>query len=209
MNGWQEGSSLAILFVLIIKDDFHKGNDNIVNRKRYRRCTMAKKMISFITMQIVIVIVLSLCAILFLNISTMAATKKIENGNQVKAGFGNAIVKSGSMEPAISKNDLIIIKASESYDIGDIATYVSENGSLITHRIIEVSGSGLILQGDANNTVDKEIHQQRLLGKVIHVIPDLGGIISVFSSPIGIAFIVVIPTGIILIANLLRRADGE
>ena len=109
------------------------------------------------------------------------------------------------MEPAIYKNNFILIKGSNSYKKGDIVTYISESGSLITHRIIALTDTGYITQGDANNTADREIKDQRFLGKVIFIHPTIGIILRVFSSPIGIAFILAFPIGIYAILTLGRR----
>ena len=166
---------------------------------------MTKRIFSHISKALVVVIALFLCTILFFNISTLILAKKIVNGESVQSGYSLAIVSSGSMEPTLNKNDLIIIKGSSDYMIQDIATYVTEKGTLITHRIIEISESGYTLQGDSNNTKDKEIQKQRFLGKVALVIPNVGGILSTLSSPIGIVFIIVFPTGIILISHFVRK----
>ena len=170
---------------------------------------MTKKMISFIFKEIIIFVVLVLCTILFLNISTLLSIKKIENGDVVKTGFASAIVNSGSMEPALSKHDLIVVKAKSEYVEGDIVTFVANNGSFITHRVINVSESGLITQGDANNTPDSGINQQRILGEVILVVSSIGLIANLLSMPIGIVCIIAFPVCILIITHLIRKIREE
>ena len=170
---------------------------------------MAKKMISFITKELMIVIVLLLCAILFLNISTLITMNKIEKGYSVLEGYASAIVRSGSMEPALSKHDLIIIKAKSDYREGDIVTFVSNNGSLVTHRIISLSENEIITQGDANNVADSEIDPQMILGEVILILPGIGLFATFLSTPIGIIYIIAIPIFIIIITHLIRKISEE
>ena len=166
---------------------------------------MAKKMISFILKEIIVIFALILCTILFFNISTLISMKKIENGTSVETGYASAIVISGSMTPALSKYDLIIVKAKSEYHVGNIITYVSHKGTLITHRIINVTENGIIAQGDANNTPDQNVMQDRILGEVIWVIPFVGLIIKLLSMPIGIISIILIPTCILLIIHLIKK----
>ena len=168
---------------------------------------MTRKIFSHISKALVIVIALFLCTVLFFNLSTLILVKKILNGESVQSGYSLAIVSSGSMEPTLNKNDLIIIKGSNDYMAQDVAAYVSEKGSLITHRIVEISDSDYTLQGDSNNTKDKKIQQQRFLGKVDLIIPNVGGILNVLSSPIGLVFIIAFPTGIILISYFVRKMN--
>ena len=170
---------------------------------------MTKKIFSHISKALIVAVALFLCAILFLNIFTLVSAERIKKGETITSGYSLAIVSSGSMAPTINKNDLIIIKGSAEYALDDIATYVSYKGSLITHRIVEISDSGFILQGDANNTPDSEIQQQRFLGKIAFAIPNIGGILNVLSSPIGIAFIIVFPAGIILLTHFIRKMNSE
>ena len=142
---------------------------------------------------------------LLLNISTLLCIHAIKNGKSIKVGYSSAIISSGSMMPSISKNDLLIIKASESYQIGDIVTYVSHGGSLVTHRIINTFAQSYLTQGDANNIPDDEIAQQRVLGKVFIIIPRVGGLLYGILSPIGI----ILSSSILVLVWMLRRVSKE
>lgn len=85
--------------------------------------------------------------------------------------FGITILKvmSNSMSPVIEKGNKIIIKKQNEYEIGDIITYINNDGNLITHRIIEKYEDGFITKGDNNNTEDKEkVKKNQILGKIIH-----------------------------------------
>ena len=163
---------------------------------------MAKKFFSLFPRILIVLSILLLCAALFLNISTLFSLRKIINGRSVQSGYACAVVGSGSMEPAISVNDLVIIKGAGSYREHDVVTYVSDGGTLITHRIKQVSDSGYITQGDANNTPDSEISRQRFMGKVVFAVPGVGLIFKILLSPAGLLFSIGFPVGLILLFRL-------
>lgn len=94
-------------------------------------------------------------------------------------GITTHVVISESMEPTIKKNDIIIVKRSDRYNIGDIITYIREDGLSITHRIISSNPDGYILKGDANSEQDSGIiTYDQIVGKVIILIPYNGDWIS-------------------------------
>lgn len=165
---------------------------------------MKKKYISIVKNVFITVITSILLLLFILNTSTLWTIRQIDRGSYVKSGFFCAIIGSGSMEPVISVNDLLFIKGSGTYQKEDIITYVSPQGSLITHRIKEISDTGYITQGDSNNVPDKEITQQRILGKVVMKLPGIGGIIYGVLTPAGGVLLI----GIFLIIYLIQRIMG-
>ena len=87
--------------------------------------------------------------------------------------FGITILKvsSNSMFPTIKKDDYIVIKKQENYEIGDIITFKSKENCLITHRIIEKYENVFITKGDNNNISDDEqVKMGVILGKVIFIL---------------------------------------
>ena len=86
-----------------------------------------------------------------------------------KSFFGYRIfeVGSGSMEPVLSVNELIIIKEEKEYKEKDIVTYRSGE-NYITHRIISVSGDRIVTQGDSNNVADEPIKKDDIIGKYVY-----------------------------------------
>ncbi|MTD41524.1 signal peptidase I [Erwinia sp. CPCC 100877] len=107
-----------------------------------------------------------------------------QNDYPTVLGYGNAIVISGSMEPAISVNDLVITKKQATYEKRDIILFHS-NHSLVTHRIIEVQKNRYLTQGDANNSTDGWVATKGVEGKVVGVIPKVGYIQEFFSTKMG------------------------
>ena len=161
------------------------------NLFKYRKVTSMKKKIFPIVIKIsMIVFILLLILALTLNISTLWSVREISLGETVSSGYFCAIVKSGSMEPNISINDLLVIKSFSSYNADDIITYISPQGAMITHRIKEVLNGNYITQGDANNIPDEVFSSHRVMGKVVFVIPGVGGAINGILSPIGILLLV-------------------
>jgi signal peptidase len=82
-------------------------------------------------------------------------------------GVGSLIVVTGSMEPTINPDEMIIIKEQKSYKENDIITYRDKFGQLITHRIVEIDGENIVTKGDSNNEPDEIISIDKIEGKVI------------------------------------------
>jgi len=168
-----------------------------------------KKLFSFFSRLTVVLLAIFLCISLFLNLYTRVSLGKIEDGYFIQSGYACAIVTSGSMENAVFKDDLILIKGASSYKKGEIATYVSEKGTLITHRVIEVTENGYVMKGDANNSPDGEISRQRFMGRVYFVVPAVGLVINELSSPVGLIFLAVFSIGLFLILKITKKPKKE
>ncbi len=98
-----------------------------------------------------------------------------------KLGVHPAIVGSGSMRPTIDVGDIVIVKKVNISDIhvGDIIQYYSNEGYTVTHRVIKMyelpNGTVMIVtKGDANDIPDKPFKADRVIGKVVFVIPKVG-----------------------------------
>ena len=170
-----------------------------------------KRIISTVIRLFSIALIVVLLFALFLNLSTMWSIERIKDGKHVTNGYYSAIIGSGSMQPTLSINDMLIVKGDTSYQAGDIITYVSAHGNLITHRVVDVSDHEYIIQGDANNIPDVEISNQRFLGKVVLVLPGVGGIIYGILSPVGIALLGSICVLLLMIQKIKedQREDDE
>jgi len=118
-------------------------------------------------------------------------------------GYGNAVVISGSMEPAIYPGDIVIIRKQNDYDVGDIITFKLR--SHITHRIIERTTGGFITQGDANNTRDAEINEDQVVGKVVRVIPKAGHVIFFLQDTRNLIIIALISLTVITFVEIYRK----
>lgn len=92
-------------------------------------------------------------------------------------------VASGSMEPTLKINDVILVKL-ENVDLkkGDIIAFYSEN-TVITHRILFIDGTIITVKGDNNDVVDKPIVKEQVIGKVIKIFPEFGIWKKVLTEP--------------------------
>ena len=129
-----------------------------------------------------------LCIILFIILALVIFAKLsiTFNKDNVHANyFGYRVfeVASGSMEPTLQINDVLLVKVSNN-DLkkDDIIAYKQED-SVITHRIIAIDNDNLIVKGDANNTVDSPIKKDQVIGKVVKIFPKLGVWKKILTEP--------------------------
>jgi signal peptidase len=85
------------------------------------------------------------------------------------------VVSGPSMEPVYETGDFVAAREQESYGIGDIVVFSTENGNVI-HRIIGGDGdTGYVMQGDNNPEVDQWTPTgDEVLGKAALHVPDAG-----------------------------------
>lgn len=122
-------------------------------------------------MKIKNIVFITLFIILILFISIVVYQKIILNENIIKInGYSILRVASGSMQPTLNINDIIIIKESDNYNTNDIIT-INKGTYLLTHRLIDKFEDKIITKGDYNNIQDKEEENSNIEGKVILVIP--------------------------------------
>lgn len=102
-------------------------------------------------------------------------------------GYKSYIIKTNSMEPAISANDVIITKKVKKDKIktGDVITFIKD-GEVITHRITQIDKNGeYTTKGDNNNIEDTfKIDYENIEGKHILTIPYLGKIVQALDNKI-------------------------
>lgn len=106
-------------------------------------------------------------------------------------GYGYAVVVSGSMEPTLSRGDLVIVRQESAYEKGNIITFIQAGDQrTTTHRIVEVEDGRFVTQGDANNLVDESIVAEQIFGKVVLTLPLIGYLIQSASTPLGLLVII-------------------
>ena len=128
----------------------------------------------------------ALAAIVGFNIWQIAARSLFGQELPGLLGYSALAVMSGSMEPAISAGDLLIIHRKAVYQEGDVISF-SDNGNYITHRLIGQTDGGFITQGDSNNVPDPEpVYAEQIVGRAVLVIPGLGGALMFLRTPAGI-----------------------
>lgn len=104
-------------------------------------------------------------------------------------GYSSAVILSGSMEPTLSIDDLVIIKTKKKYEPGDIVVFESDN-KLIVHRIVKINDEYAVTRGDANNVDDDKIEVSKIKGYVVSHFSGVGKLIRFIKSPYGTRIIV-------------------
>jgi len=135
---------------------------------------------------------------------------------QVVGAEHSYVVLSGSMEPAMSPGDVVIVDDTPAAEIekGDVITF-AEGGDErpTTHRVIEVveqSGeTAFRTQGDANENADRSlVTPPDLEGKVMSVggylfaIPLIGHVILFASTTQGIIALLMLPLGLLILSEI-------
>ncbi len=154
---------------------------------------------------------------------------------QVVGAEQSYVVLSGSMEPAISSGDAIIVNEvpASTIAVGDVITYGGgERSPPTTHRVIDVQEQGdqLVFEtkGDANEDADRATTPaSRVRGKVmdlpvgiptndhsLFVIPLIGYVIQFSQTQLGFTILVAIPIGLLLLSEFWRfvslsREEGQ
>ena len=107
-------------------------------------------------------------------------------GNQMPMpfGVGVGVVVTGSMEPELSIDDVIVVRTASDYKVGDVVVYQSRH-ILVVHKIIAVDGTTVTTQGTANDVADAPIHVSDIKGKVWFHIDGAGAVLEWVRSPIG------------------------
>jgi signal peptidase len=123
-------------------------------------------------------------------------------------GYRLFVVQSPSMEPTIKTKSLVIVQPQIEYQTTDIITFLSPNQNggkylTTTHRLqMIINQNGKILymtKGDANKLSDEEfVQQEKVVGKVVKIIPFLGWLFNIIKSPMGIFLFVFLPAALII-----------
>lgn len=121
-------------------------------------------------------------------------------------------VLSGSMEPTYHVGSLIYVKEVDYRDLqaGDVITFMLDEDTLATHRIVEVvpdeedpSVLRYRTKGDANDAEDGSlVHYKNVVGKPVFTIPQLGYLSNYIQNPPG-TYIAISAGAILLILVFL------
>lgn len=155
-------------------------------------------------------ILIVLCgAILGFNIYFANASSLVGNQLPMPFGYGAAVVLSGSMEPELSKGDLIIVKEVSTLEMDQVVAF-QDGQSLVVHRIVEIGDETIITKGDANNVEDEPIEKSRVKGEVVFAIPYMGSIIEFIKTPLGTIAIIALAILLLEIPRLReKKKDAE
>lgn len=124
--------------------------------------------------------------ILLINLYFPVTTRLTGKAHPSLFGYRQAIILTGSMEPAIQAGDLVVFQEKTSYGQGEVILF-EEGHHLVTHRITKSFSDHWITQGDANNTPDAPITPDQVLGSMVFRLPQIGRLAWFFKSPAGLA----------------------
>lgn len=151
------------------------------------------------------VFLIAVSLILGINIYNWNARSLTGNVLPMPFGYGGAVVLSGSMEPAIAVDELIIVRAEDAYEAGDVVVYQSGH-MLVVHRIVTLDGETVTTRGDANNTDDNPIELSQVKGRVIAHIPHVGKVIRLLKTPLATILLI---AGAVLTVELPYQKEKE
>ena len=152
-----------------------------------------------------ITIIIFVSLVVGFNLYNWNAKSLMGNALPMPMGYGAAVTLTGSMEPTIMPDDLIIVAAQDGYEVDDIVVY--QSGSiLVVHRIIEMDGQTVTTQGDANQAADEAIDVSVIKGKVIAIVPALGSLARVLKTPTAT---IVLLVGAVLLLELSFRKEKQ
>ncbi len=120
-------------------------------------------------------------------------------------GFQFLIERSDSMASSIKTNDLIIVRKEDSYKVGDIISFISNDGSLITHRIINKDNGCFVTKGDNNIAPDKDLVCDNIEGKVLTSLYQVGGVLYYISSTTGVLSILLVIVILVMLDMFVNK----
>ena len=152
-----------------------------------------------------ITVIVFVSLVVGINLYNWNAKSLMGNALPMPMGYGAAVTLTGSMEPTIMPDDLIIVAEQDSYETNDIVVY--QSGSiLVVHRIISIDGESVVTQGDANPVADEPIEASLIKGKVIAIVPALGSAARVLKTP---AATIVLLVGAVLLLEMSFRKEKQ
>lgn len=128
-------------------------------------------------------------------------------------------VLSGSMEPTYHVGSLIYVKEVDPFELesGDVITYMLNEDTLSTHRIVEIvpdeADSSVVrfqTKGDANDAVDGSlVHCNNVVGSPVFTIPYLGFVANYIQNPPGTYIAIAFGAILLLLVFLPDLFDEE
>ena len=134
-------------------------------------------------------------------------------------GLKPYVVLSGSMEPSYHVGSLIYVQAVDykQLQVGDPITYMLNEHTVVTHRIVEVLVDAedpdtirYFTKGDANDTPDgTSVHYRNIIGTPVFSIPYLGYVSDYIQKPPGLYVAVAACAVLILLVFLPDIFEGD
>ncbi len=126
-------------------------------------------------------------------------------GQRTILDYSIFVVESESMLPKLEKGEVIFVRKTDNYKVGDIISFYTDSNpdKPFTHRIIDKQGGYYITKGDNNEEKDPfRTEQSEIVGEVIESIPDAGKIVLFLRSVEGIILFIIVPASLIVGINI-------
>ena len=138
-------------------------------------------------------------------------------GDNTPPQYNAYVVLTGSMLPKIVPKDVVVTKYKDPSELkeGDIITFITSDtrlsGIIVTHRIKHVYYDATTgkysyqTKGDNNNVEDFTLAEQdKIIGKVIYIIPKLGCVQDLLASKGVLIIVILIPCLAILAYDIVK-----
>ena len=150
-----------------------------------------EKPLSIIIGHILDMLLFIVSILIMIGIYYIVQIKVFQNDYSNLFGYTFFEVATGSMSNTIEIGDVVIVKITKEVNKNEIIVY-KDGDNFVTHRLVEKDGDHLVAKGDANNSEDKPITEDQILGRVIYILPKLGIWRKIFLSPEIIGLIVLL-----------------
>jgi len=122
------------------------------------------------------------------------------------------VVLSGSMEPTIETGSICFINRHtdiKKIKEKDIIAFKFKDGTLVTHRAVKVTETGIRTKGDNNKDIDSNIVvKENYVGKNIFWIPKVGYVVKTFQTTKG-KIIILTCIVLLFVSGLLFGEDKK
>ena len=149
-----------------------------------------------------------LVALIGVDLYVVQSTLLLRDAMPMPFGYGVSVVLSGSMEPALLVDDLIIVHEEASYAVGDMLVF-RDGDSFTVHRLKAQNGDVWTTRGDANNTDDPPLSPKDVKGKVVKRVKGGGKIVSAIRSPIGVVLLLAIAVALFEAPHFMRERQKK
>lgn len=117
------------------------------------------------------------------------------------------IVSGNSMEPVFHSGDLVVVRKTDSYQVGDVVSYRdAQMEAYVFHRIIGTEQDRFIVKGDNNSWVDQsQPTEAEIIGKLWIHLPGMGKIVKWVQSPLHVAIVTGFLGGLFMVDIIVQN----
>ena len=170
------------------------------------KCKAATKKKMFSVLRMLALIVAAI--VLGVNMYLWNARTLVGNSLPMPFGVGAAVVLSGSMEPTLAVNDLMVFREAKSIQVGDVVVF-QDMGNHVVHRVIALQEDQVQTKGDANNAADDPISIEDVRGIVVFSIPGVGSVVRMLKTPAGTITLLILLVFLLEFPHYKERKKGQ